>query len=131
MQIFRFKLEFTFYIEDGVDQSWTVGTELRQRRMHEACVSTAESFRRVLMDDLRRRFYIIDADVQEQTIALASVEPEPNKDGQVVAQSWGGKRRIDRILLRKDCPAKPVGYAFSTILAGLTDHIPVCMTVQI
>lgn len=53
------------------------------------------------------------------------------KIGEVVAETWGGKRRIDRILLRKDSPAQVIGYAFSSALAGLTDHIPVAMSVKL
>lgn len=50
--------------------------------------------------------------------------------GDIVAETWGGKRRIDRILVRRDSPVKIVGYAFSTALAGLTDHIPVALSLQ-
>jgi hypothetical protein len=65
----------------GVDETWTVGTELRQIRMHESTVTTAEGFRRVLIDDVRRRFYILDADVQVHTKALASADATPDENG--------------------------------------------------
>ena len=48
----------------------------------------------------------------------------------ISGESGAGKRRVDRILLRKDRPVEVKGYAFSTVLAGLTDHIPVVMSVQ-
>ena len=48
-----------------------------------------------------------------------------------MAETWGGKRRIDRILMRKDSPANVVGYAFSSALAGLTDHIPVALSLKL
>ncbi len=51
--------------------------------------------------------------------------------GMIVAEKWGGRRRIDRILIRKDSPAKVVGYAFSSVLAGLTDHIPVALSLKL
>lgn len=51
--------------------------------------------------------------------------------GEVVAETWGGKRRIDRILIRKDSPAQVIGYAFSSVLAGLTDHIPVALSLKL
>ncbi|XP_057370306.1 sphingomyelin phosphodiesterase 3-like [Daphnia carinata] len=115
----------------GEDHHWTVGTELRQLRMHEPIVSTAEALRHVLIDDVKRRQYVLDADVVEQTTALASIDPSTNEDGKVVRESWGGKRRIDRILLRKDSPAQVVGYGFSSVLAGLTDHIPVAVSLKV
>uniref|UniRef100_A0A0P5XL57 Sphingomyelin phosphodiesterase 3 n=1 Tax=Daphnia magna TaxID=35525 RepID=A0A0P5XL57_9CRUS len=115
----------------GEDHHWTVGTELRQLRMHEPIVSTADALRHVLIDDVRRRQYVLDADVEEQTTALASIDPSTDKNGKVVCESWGGKRRIDRILLRKDSPAQVVGYGFSSVLAGLTDHIPVTLSLKV
>lgn len=51
--------------------------------------------------------------------------------GNLRVESWGGMRRIDRILLRKDVSAKTIGYAFSTVLAGLTDHIPVALSLEL
>nr|CAH0101671.1 unnamed protein product [Daphnia galeata] len=115
----------------GEDHNWTVGTELRQLRMHETSVSTPDNLRDILVDDVKRRQYVLDADVVEHTTALASIGPATNKNGEVVAETWGGKRRIDRILLRKDSPAQVIGYAFSSALAGLTDHIPVAMSVKL
>ena len=67
--------------EVGEDYPWTVGTELRQWRMHESAVSSPENLRNVLIDDLKRRHYIIDANVVEQTLALASVDATPNEKG--------------------------------------------------
>lgn len=123
--------------------------------MHEPIVSTADALRHVLIDDVRRRQYVLDADVEEQTTALASIDPSTDKNGnskipffalllcggicfiiffltgKVVCESWGGKRRIDRILLRKDSPAQVVGYGFSSVLAGLTDHIPVTLSLKV
>jgi len=104
----------------GQDHSWTIGTELRQQKMHEASVSNPQHFRNVLVNDVQRRHYVLDADV----VALA--DPAQIKKG----ESGAGKRRVDRILLRKDRPVEVKGYAFSTVLAGLTDHIPVVMSVQ-
>ena len=50
--------------------------------------------------------------------------------GEIVAESWGGKRRVDRILVRRRSSVKVIGIAFSTVLAGLTDHIPVALSLQ-
>ena len=115
----------------GQDHDWTVGTELRQRRMHEPAVASPNALRRVLIDDLSRRYYVLDADVVEHTAALASCDPLANANGVVVQEPWGGKRRIDRILVRRDSPCRTVGLAFSTSLAVLTDHIPVSLTLKL
>jgi hypothetical protein len=49
--------------------------------MHEATVSTPDKLRDVLVDDLKRRQYVLDADVLEHTTALASIDPAPNGNG--------------------------------------------------
>lgn len=67
--------------EPGTDYPWAIGTELRQQRMHDPPVSTPKNFRNVLIDDLKRRYYLLDADVLEHTLALASIEPTPNNQG--------------------------------------------------
>jgi len=111
-------------LEPGCDRSWTIGTQMRQGKMHETAVSNPQHFRNVLVDDFQRSNYIYDADVVQQTAV------DPARQSQIDAASWRGKRRTDRILLRDDSSAQVVGYAFSTVLAGLTDHVPVVMSVQ-
>lgn len=49
--------------------------------MHEPAVSTPKNLRHVLIDDVKRRHYVLDADVVEQTMALANIEPTPNDRG--------------------------------------------------
>ena len=56
---------------------------------------------------------------------LMFVEPKCDSCGAVVAQPWGGQRRIDRILVRPGLEARTTGAGYVTALAGLTDHIPV------
>ena len=51
----------------GCDQSWTIGTQLRQRKMHESAISNPQQFRNVLIDDLQRTNYIHDAEVVQRT----------------------------------------------------------------
>ena len=48
----------------GRDESWAVGTELRQLRIHDAEVDSAEKFKAMLEDPVMRRRYVIDADVK-------------------------------------------------------------------
>merc|ERR1712137_1309480 len=97
----------------------------RQRKMHESAISNPQHFRNILVDDLQRSNYIHDAEVVHETS-----DSTASRQDQTDGSSWKGKRRIDRILLRNDSPAQVTGYAFSTVLAGLTDHVPVIMSIK-
>lgn len=99
--------------------------------MHEDPVVTPDKFRGVLCDDVKRRHFILDADVKEHTMALASIDAVRNQEGKIVSEVWGGKRRIDRILINHESSACITGFAFSTALAGLTDHIPVSLSLKV
>ena len=48
--------------------------------------------------------------------------------GQVTEVDWGGMRRIDKLLYRPQL-ARLRGVATVSALAGLTDHVPVVITV--
>ena len=52
------------FVFSGWDKSWSVGTEFRQLRLFDADVADKTSMRRTMIDDVKRRHYIIDADVQ-------------------------------------------------------------------
>ncbi|TRY67707.1 hypothetical protein TCAL_02291 [Tigriopus californicus] len=114
----------------GVDRDWTIGTEWRQLRIHDEEVSTPEDFRSILVDDVLRRYYILDADVEVQTTELMVCDPRPDSEGQIKAEVFGGKRRIDRILYDPKCPTQPTGFGFYTTLTGITDHVPVSLTLS-
>ena len=43
---------------------------------------------------------MLDAVVEEQTYDLMTIGPTTNEDGEVVAEEWGGMRRIDKLLFR-------------------------------
>ena len=60
----------------------------------------AAAFRDILVDDVRRRHYVLDADVKEQTFDLMTSEPSTDECGEVLAEEWGGMRRIDKLLFR-------------------------------
>ena len=107
-------------------QPWAVGTEMRQLTLNTEEMQDKEEFRRILMDDVRRRHYIIDADVERQTMELMTCPPSPDQEGRVREVRHGGMRRIDRVLVRS---AHTTGYAFVSALAGATDHVPVVATV--
>ena len=50
--------------------------------MHEDPVVTPDKFRGVLCDDVKRRHFILDADVKEHTMALASIDAVRNQEGE-------------------------------------------------
>ena len=97
--IFR-NFEDPAMVEPGKDAVWSVGTELRQLTLHTKEMRNASAFREILVDDVRRRHYVLDADVKEQTFELMTSEPSTDETGEVVAEEWGGQRRIDKLLFR-------------------------------
>ncbi|XP_076042396.1 sphingomyelin phosphodiesterase 5-like isoform X1 [Oratosquilla oratoria] len=122
----------------GKDHSWSIGTEMRQRTLHLPEVNNPLTFRDILLDDTKRRNYLLDADVKEQTYDLMYCNPVPDEDGIIYPKPWGGRRRIDQILVRKydDSipnykPPTPRNIWFSSSFAGLSDHIPVVMEVSL
>lgn len=115
-------------IRPGEDKPWTVGTEHRQLQIYEPEFETAKAMKQMMVDHLKRRYFIIDANISEQTFDLMYCQPEADEDGEVRPKKYGGRRRIDRILT--DQPAKIEGYQFLTCLAGQTDHVPVAMTIK-
>ena len=48
----------------GVDQPWSIGTEMRQLTLHKPEVRCSETFAQILRDDSKRRRYVLDANVQ-------------------------------------------------------------------
>ena len=122
-----FGLERNYSVLTFIVQPWAVGTEMRQLTLNTEEMQDKEEFRRILMDDVRRRHYIIDADVARQTMELMTCPPSPDQEGRVREVRHGGMRRIDRVLART---ATVTGYAFISALAGATDHVPVVATVR-
>ncbi|XP_037076119.1 sphingomyelin phosphodiesterase 5-like [Pollicipes pollicipes] len=59
----------------GTDKPWTVGTEMRQVMMFDDRLNSPRSFRRILIDDVERRRFVLDADVVSQTLELARSPP--------------------------------------------------------
>lgn len=47
----------------GQDKGWAVGTELRQLNIYEAELRSAKSMKNMMVDHIKRRYFIIDADV--------------------------------------------------------------------
>ena len=47
----------------GLDYSWSIGSELRQQQLHLIEMQDPHLFRNILIDDTKRRSYVVDADV--------------------------------------------------------------------
>ena len=116
-------------VKPGKDHLWAVGTEMRQLKLNTPEMQDPEIFRDILVDDVRRRHYILDADVVEQTFDLMVCVPKPDENGEVSYEEYGGMRRIDKILYRNGS-ASVEGVGYISALAGLTDHVPVVTTLS-
>ena len=51
-------------IEGGVDHLWSVGTDTRQLSLLDSGWQSSESMREMLNDDVQRRYYILDGDIE-------------------------------------------------------------------
>ncbi|XP_045614422.1 sphingomyelin phosphodiesterase 5 isoform X2 [Procambarus clarkii] len=114
----------------GNDKPWTIGTELRQCLIHHSIAQNPESFRKILLDDIQRRHYILDADVKEQAPDLMWIAPKADSSGRVRAVREGGRRRIDYLIARHNDEATPSAFWFCSVMAGLSDHIPIALMVE-
>ncbi|KAK8732880.1 hypothetical protein OTU49_006972, partial [Cherax quadricarinatus] len=114
----------------GDDQPWTIGTEHRQRMLHHPLVQNPETFRKILLDDIQRRRYILDATVKEQQLDMMWIAPSLDPSGALHPLREGGRRRIDHLIVRYGDEVSPSAFWFSTVIAGLTDHIPVALMLE-
>jgi hypothetical protein len=48
----------------GKDKSWTIGTEHRQLAIYEAELKSPRNMKNMMVDNLKRRFFILDACVK-------------------------------------------------------------------
>uniref|UniRef100_A0A3Q3M8X6 sphingomyelin phosphodiesterase n=1 Tax=Mastacembelus armatus TaxID=205130 RepID=A0A3Q3M8X6_9TELE len=109
----------------GKEKPWVIGTLLEQPTLYEDDVNTPENLQRTLeTEDLRKQY--ISPPVP--ALGCPLVYPE-------TGQPWVG-RRIDYILYRessisKHCHTEIEEVTFITQLAGLTDHIPVGLRINI
>ncbi|ESO82765.1 hypothetical protein LOTGIDRAFT_229790 [Lottia gigantea] len=109
-------------VKTGVDQDWTIGTEMRQLNMYNEEVLTPEGLKLCLDTPIKRQEYLTDGDIIEAN--LDTIVYTPHK---TTLSNVGGKRRIDYIIHNKQCPVVPYQFNFITRLTTLTDHIPVVM----
>lgn len=109
----------------GKEKPWVIGTLLEQPTLYEDNIKTPENLQRTLeREDLRKKY--ISPPVPAQGCPL--VYPEPG-------QPWIG-RRIDYILYRelsisKHYKTEVEEVTFITQLAGLTDHVPVGLRLNV
>ncbi|XP_039972668.1 sphingomyelin phosphodiesterase 5 isoform X1 [Xiphias gladius] len=109
----------------GKEKPWVIGTLLEQPTLYEDDVNTPENLQRTLeREELRKQY--ISRPVPAEGSPL--VYPE-------TGQPWVG-RRIDYILYRESsisehCRIEIEEVTFITQLAGLTDHIPVGLRLNV
>ncbi|CAJ1062093.1 sphingomyelin phosphodiesterase 5 [Xyrichtys novacula] len=109
----------------GKEKPWVIGTLLEQPTLYENDINTPERLQRTLeSEDLRKQY--ISPPVPKSGLPL--VYPE-------AGQPWIG-RRIDYVLYRensisKHCKTEIEEVTFITQLAGLTDHIPVGLRLNV
>ncbi|XP_071388914.1 sphingomyelin phosphodiesterase 5 isoform X1 [Centroberyx affinis] len=109
----------------GKEKPWVIGTLLEQPTLYEDDIKTPENLQRTLETEELRKQYI-SPPVPAADCPL--VYPEAD-------QPWVG-RRIDYILYRessvaKQCRTEIEEFTFITQLAGLTDHIPVGLRLNV
>ncbi|KAK3085878.1 hypothetical protein FSP39_009968, partial [Pinctada imbricata] len=117
-------------IISGRDKEWAIGTEMRQKYLHDPLISTPQGLAVALSDPLLRQQYVVDGNIEVSTLSnICKSEPQRDADGNLVANTdgSGGRRRIDYILYRKDSQVRVENYRYITRLARLTDHVPVWM----
>ena len=61
---------------------------MRQLTLNTPEMQDKETFRDILVSDGRRRHYVIDADVERQTLDLMSCGPRPDESGVVRPTRW-------------------------------------------
>ncbi|XP_077983406.1 sphingomyelin phosphodiesterase 3-like [Glandiceps talaboti] len=116
----------------GKDYDWTVGTEMRLLGVDDNEVSTPEKLKDVLQDKYKRAKYFLDGNLDKMMTEEISWAPGPEREeferDNRQLLDVEGRRRIDYVVFQKKYPVVVKKFLFVTQLAGLTDHIPVCMT---
>nr|XP_020492791.1 sphingomyelin phosphodiesterase 5-like [Labrus bergylta] len=109
----------------GKEKPWVIGTLLEQPTLYEDDINTPEKLQRTLeREELRKQY--ISPPVPAKGLKMDYPEAD---------QPWIG-RRIDYILYRessisKNCRTEIEEVTFVTQLAGLTDHIPVGLRLNV
>ncbi|KPP77413.1 sphingomyelin phosphodiesterase 3-like [Scleropages formosus] len=109
----------------GKEKPWVIGTLLEQPTLYHEDVSTPERLQKTLeTEELRKQYISPPVPLDESSM----VYPDSGSP-------WVG-RRIDYILYRestlaKHCYSEVEEFTFVTQLAGLTDHIPVGLRMNV
>ncbi|XP_066536868.1 sphingomyelin phosphodiesterase 5 [Hoplias malabaricus] len=109
----------------GKEKPWVIGTLLQQPTLYDENVKTPDHLQRTLEDEELRKVYL------SPPVSLGSaplVYPE-------AGEPWVG-RRIDYLLYREatlsdPCRTEVEECAYVTQLAGLTDHIPIGLRLNV
>lgn len=73
--------------------------------MHDPSVKSPESLKSSLNDPVLRHRYLLDADINEQSMdTLVKVRLKTDAMGNLLTFPSAGKRRIDYVLYRRDTP---------------------------
>jgi hypothetical protein len=90
-------------VEPGTDHPLAIGSEMRFFSIYDHCIGTAQKFKNILLNDRLRRWFILDADIEEANLDMIHIRPKlDQKDGlPVQLEKYGGNRRVDRILYHK------------------------------
>ncbi|XP_007241132.3 sphingomyelin phosphodiesterase 5 [Astyanax mexicanus] len=109
----------------GKEKPWVIGTLLQQPTLYDENVKTPDNLQRTLEDEELRKVYLAPP-VSQGSAAL--VYPE-------AGEPWVG-RRIDYLLYREStltdhCRTEVEEFTYVTQLAGLTDHIPVGLRLNV
>lgn len=109
----------------GKEKPWVIGTLLQQPTLYDENVKTPDNLQRTLEDEELRKVYLAPP-VSQGSVAL--VYPE-------AGEPWVG-RRLDYLLYREStlsdhCRTEVEECTYVTQLAGLTDHIPVGLRLNV
>ncbi|XP_076869433.1 sphingomyelin phosphodiesterase 5 [Brachyhypopomus gauderio] len=109
----------------GKEKPWVIGTLLQQPTLYEENVNTPENLQMTLEDEELRKVYLAPPVPRD---AAPLVYPEPG-------EPWVG-RRIDYLLYREHTLSNHLQtdveeFTYVTQLAGLTDHIPVGLRLNV
>ncbi|XP_070574372.1 sphingomyelin phosphodiesterase 3-like [Ptychodera flava] len=110
----------------GLDQTWTVGTELNEEMLYEDEVATPEGLQRILEDQNSRGMFV--EDIEPYSFSENSI---PSATGDFQRYKGNGRRRTDFLMYSNKtthCKQTCEEYYFISQFATLTDHIPVVMT---
>lgn len=73
---------------------------MRQAVLFDDLIQTPRGLAHAMSDDLLMQTYILDADIEVSTPAIAQFLAKKDEDGRVIPSPVGGRRRIDYVMPR-------------------------------